>query len=136
MFELYDLLVQLPVGEELKRVMAVCIGLGFIDAMAFADVTCVYWRSAPVLHAPHFTGKEKIPTLAYEMLVEHTSPVLSATYGPEGSQNDETIVRLDSTISNIRKEGPYPSTPFTVLNRDGTETTRHNAFIFTVVITS
>lgn len=85
--------------------MAVSVGLGFTDAMASADMTYVHLGRALVSHTLHLTGKEKIPTLAYRMLADHTSRVLFVTKGHEGSQIEKTIIRLESGNLPYSKRG-------------------------------
>ena len=49
-------------------------------------------------------GKEGYPTIAYEVVCDHTLRIMSCTRGHYGSRNDKTIVRFDGFISALRNK--------------------------------
>jgi len=52
------------------------------------------------------TGKEKFPSRAFEVMVNHRRKVLSATKAFYGSTNDKTIIKFDGAVMSI-KNGLY-----------------------------
>lgn len=102
--------------------------LGFTGAMGSMDVTHVHWGRATASHSQLFTGKEGFPTVAYEAIVDHTGRVMACTKGNPGSQNDKTIVRLDSAVTTIRKDKKYIDVEYQLLSEDGTPTGKETTY--------
>lgn len=53
-----------------------------------------------------YIGKEKIATIAYEVVCTHHKRIISCTWGHPGARNDKTIVKYDNFIASVRK-GAY-----------------------------
>jgi hypothetical protein len=66
------------------------------------DCTHVHWDRCPAQWRNYFTGKEGFPTIAYEVICDHSGYIMSVSPGYYGSCNDKTIVRYDSIIQKLR----------------------------------
>ena len=64
------------------------------------------------------TGKEKYPSRAYQVMVNHRMLVLNCTPGFAGSTNDKTIIRFDKGAMKVRN-GEYDAYSFNVHRADG-----------------
>ena len=60
-----------PVGDHLKRVMNTYARLGFPGAVGSVDCTHIFWSKCPVPMTNLCTGKEKFPSLSFEVVVDH-----------------------------------------------------------------
>ena len=66
-------------------------------------------------------GKEGYPTLFYEVTVNHTSKIISVTYGIPGTMSDRTIVRFDGFVTDIHDGIIYNNVKFQMCNIIGEE---------------
>ncbi|CAN0260784.1 unnamed protein product, partial [Discosporangium mesarthrocarpum] len=78
----------MPEGEDLQKMMRAHERLGFPGAVGSTDVTYVLWDMAPYMEAVHNNGKERFPSIAYEVTVDHTGRVLGVAAGFLGAKND------------------------------------------------
>jgi hypothetical protein len=78
--------------------------VGIPGAVGSMDCTHVRWDMCPAEWSKYFTGKEGFPTVAYQVICDHSGFIMSCTPGFYGSCNDKTIVRFDNVI-NALKEG-------------------------------
>ena len=62
----------------------------------------VYWGRCPAFFSNTYSGKEKKPTIAYEVTVNHSCRVLYISAGHPGSRNDKTIVRTDKLVMELK----------------------------------
>ena len=118
--EMYDEHIYLPTGDYLKKVMEQYALLGFSGAIGSIDVTHPAWAMCPYTHARSYTGKEGFPTIAYQVIVDHTRRVLAVTSGFTGSTNDKTIIRFDSAVTRIRTDPTYTEQTYKLYEADGT----------------
>ena len=82
--------------------LAVYSRLGFPGAVGSVDCTHVYWGRCPAQFSNTFSGKEKKPTVAYEVTVNHSCRVLYISAGHPGSRNDKTIVKTDKLVMDLK----------------------------------
>ena len=82
--------------------LAVYGRLGFPGAIGSVDCTHVYWGRCPALFSNTYSGKEKKPTVAYEVTVNHSGRVLYISTGHPGSRNDKTIVKTDKLVMDLK----------------------------------
>jgi hypothetical protein len=71
------------------------------------DCTHVHWDKCPVPWRHYFTGKEGYPTIAYEVICDHSGYIMSCSPGYYGACNDKTIVRFDSVIQKLKSKEIY-----------------------------
>ena len=78
--------------------------LGFPGAIGSVDCTHVYWGRCPALFQNTYSGKEKKPTVAYEVTVNHSGRCLYISPGHPGSRNDKTIVKTDQLVMDLKEK--------------------------------
>jgi hypothetical protein len=59
------------------------------------------------------------PTIVYEVIVSHTTRILSVSGPYYGNINDKTISKYDDAVKEV-KEGQFSKTEFNVTKQDGT----------------
>ena len=77
--------------------------------------------SLGIEHHWKYIGKEHYPTVAYEVAFTHSRKVISCSKGFPGSNNDKTIVRFDTFVTDIKENRMYEDVEFPVLNENGVE---------------
>jgi hypothetical protein len=103
----YDNIVKPPEGEKLNAVMKVYESMGLPGCIGSIDCVHIQWDKCPVkLHHLCF-GKEKYPTLAYEVVVDHNRRIQACTRSFWGARNDKTIVKYDRFVTNIHNKATY-----------------------------
>ena len=122
--ELYHNYVQLPKGDDKRRVMEYYNKLRLTGAIGSTDVTHVKWDACPASLERSYSGKEGHPTIAYEATVDFSGRLLGTTRGFPGANNDKTIIRYDLTVSKIREDREYTEQTFELKNKRG-ETVVH-----------
>ena len=127
--DLHHVHVRLPVGEELKEVMAQYRRKGFPGAMGSVDVTHVYWDRVRADEQCDHVGKEGKPTLAFQAIVDFTRRVLANTHGFAGAENDNTISRNDGALEAIRGDEPYTRAKFELNGADGRRQQKQEAYL-------
>jgi hypothetical protein len=88
--------------EELVELQAAYGLLGLPGAIGSMDVVHVAWCMCPAFLALLCTGKEGIPTIAYNVISDHEGRALAVLKGSYGSIVDKTIVRFDDFVEDIR----------------------------------
>jgi hypothetical protein len=93
------------------------------------SMTFSCWLSCGQVHVPWdrcsfadrswYTGKEKIPTVAYEVTCDHSRKILHATAGYPGSINDKTISAVDGLVYAVRTHSAFTDFRFKLCNGDG-----------------
>ena len=108
--EMYDEHTHLPTEKngELDHVMRQYDRLGFTGAMGSMGVTHIGWSRCPYNQARLYTGKEGVPTVGYQVTVNHAGRAVAVTEGFTGSTNDKTIIwwewiRFGTTSSTRRR---------------------------------
>jgi hypothetical protein len=85
------------------------------------SIDCVHirlWNCAANLKQVA-SGKEKFPSRAFEVMVNHRRMILSCTnQGFHGSYNDKTIVKFDGAMIAIR-DGLYADFEYDIYKEDG-----------------
>lgn len=118
--EMYDEHIYVPTGEYQDKVMSDFERLGFTGAVGSTDVTHLAWGMCPYNQARSFTGKEGYPTVAYQVIVDHTKRAVAVTPGFTGATNDMTIIRFDSAVTKIRTDPIYTERKYKLYEADGT----------------
>lgn len=117
-----------PSGDRLKRVLNTYARLGFPGAVGSVDCTHVYWDKCPVAMVNLCKGKEKTPSLSFEMVVDHERRIHSCTTGFVGTTSDKVVVVNDPYCRQIA-EGLYKDVEYSLYNEDGTFTTYKGAYL-------
>jgi hypothetical protein len=115
---------------EASESMAMYAKLGYPGGAGSVDVTHVWWANCPAGLASIYTGKEKIPTVAYEVTVDHTCRCMHVSEGHPGSRTDKTIVKTDEFLQAIRrKEILWDDVLFELYRADGTKFLVRGAYL-------
>ena len=88
-------------SDEIEAALKPFIEAGVPGAIASGDGVHFRWdkcnQSALIRH----TGKEKHPTLAFQMAVLHTTEIVSCTKAFAGAVNDLTLCRCDRFLKDV-----------------------------------
>ena len=101
---------------------------GFPGAIGSVDGVQIAWEACPFAWKRHCTGKEKVPTLGFNVTVDHdcrfqhVSPIMAGRY------NDLTKSRYDDYITLLRS-GKFADYKYTLRTKDGTLITRCGPYL-------
>ncbi|CAB1104238.1 unnamed protein product [Ectocarpus sp. CCAP 1310/34] len=79
--------------------------------------------------AASWTTQGGVPTIAYQVTVDHAGRAIAVTEGFTGSTNDKTIFCWDAAVEKIRTDKQYTDKTFDVYNEDGTTTTLKGCYL-------
>jgi hypothetical protein len=116
--ELYTEFIHVPENEELNEVTEIYRKLGFPGCVGSVDVVHVWWDMVPYEMKACCTGKEKIPTLAFEVVCDHHKKIRAVTPSHVGSMNDKSIVRFDAFVMAVKNKKLYDDLEFTLQKRN------------------
>ena len=116
-------LIQIPQEEELKQIMDDYAKLGLPGSVGSVDVTHCYLDKCPSQYSNLCTGKEKKPTLAFEVVVTHRKKIISISKGEYGSYNDKTICRMDPFVRDVMNGTFFGDMESKIYDNDGSFTT-------------
>lgn len=85
--------IKIPEGDDLKNVMEIYSKLGLPGCVGSIDATHLKWSMCPRTLTNICTGKESFPSIAYQVVVDHSRRILHISQGMYGSLNDITITR-------------------------------------------
>ena len=91
--------------------------LGIPGCVTSTDGVHVGWTNCPHQWRHFFTGKEKIPTLAYNVCVNHSRFIHAVTCGHPGARNDKAISELGDFLLEIRNDPKYTKYKFQLINK-------------------
>ena len=89
--------------EEFQHVLGRYEMVGLPGCIGSIDCVHLIWTNCPVVITSQCKGKEKFPTLAFQVVVSHTRKILSCSPAFYGSVNDKTICRYDKVVSLMKK---------------------------------
>lgn len=101
--ELYDAHNVLPTGDAQTKVMDVYHKLGFTGAIGSTHVTSIKWDCCAYSGQRRYTGKERFPTIAYQVTVDDTGRALAVTAVLASAQNDKAKIRRDKAVQGIQE---------------------------------
>ena len=93
---LKDEIIYFPENEELKETMRYYSKLGFPLAVGEMDCTHIYWNKCPQSLLNICTGKEKTPSIVFEVVGGPNRRIFHVSEAFFGSFNDKTICSNDS----------------------------------------
>ena len=114
---------------DLESSMSEYTSAGFPGCLGSTDGVHVSWDRCHAQQKMLHTGKEKYPTVAYNVTVNHRRWIMAVSRGFFGSYNDKTIVKYDSFINDIRNRKKYQDYRFDLRRRDGTISAISGAWI-------
>lgn len=113
--------ISIPEGENLKKVMEIYSRLGFPGCVGSIDATHLKWSMCPKTLSNICTGKESFPSLAYQVVVDHSRRILHITQGMYGSLNDITITKYDKFCQAIKTGKLYKDVEFTLSDENDSQ---------------
>ena len=114
--KLFDHYVCPPTSDEsISQIMRHYDRVGFTGCVGSVDCVHIPWNRCPAKQLNLYTGKEGYPTIAYEVVCDHTLRILSATAGHYGSRNDKTIVRFDGFINALKNKKLFGNISFEIM---------------------
>ena len=120
--------VELPSGLQLQQVCAVYELHGHPGCMGSTDGVHREWGRVPFKLRALFTGKEKLPTVVFNVTCDHARRVLHVSGPYPGARNDKTIARTDALFEELRT-GPWRDVVFKLYNADGTTTKMKGLYV-------
>jgi hypothetical protein len=90
------------------------------------SIDCVHipWIKCLASVRSWFVGKEGVPTVAFQVIVDHSTRILSISQPHPGASNDKTIASMDPWLQKIRTLACFVSFSWTALTRAGSATFR------------
>ena len=104
-----DVFITIPEGESLQKVMDIYSKLGFPVCVGSIDASHLNWVMRPKSLSNFCTGKESFPSIAYQVVVDHSRKILHISRGMYGPPNDITITRYDKFCQDVKKGNIYKS---------------------------
>mmetsp|Transcript_31718 Transcript_31718/g.43515 ORF Transcript_31718/g.43515 Transcript_31718/m.43515 type:complete len:434 (-) Transcript_31718:776-2077(-) len=117
--KLYSKYVYVPQGSELDAVEAVYRKMGFPGCVGSMDCTHVFWDKCPNELRHKCFGKEKSPTLAFQVVVDHARRIHHVSDPFYGATNDITITYNDTYPMQLLKCLTHQDRTFQTYNRLG-----------------
>ena len=97
--------------ESLRHIMALYERLGLPGCAGSVDCVHVIWDKCPASEQAQCKGKDKVTTLAFQVVGSHTKRILSVSQWFGGTWNDKSISRCDKVFDLFRKnEGSFLAT--------------------------
>jgi hypothetical protein len=121
--DLFEEYCTAPTGEKLDKTLREYERVGLPGCMGSIDVVHVAWDRCPWKVRPQYYGKEKFPTIAYQVTCTHTREIISCTKGFPGAWNDKTIVRYDGFVQSLRSRQLHGDVEFNIKDENGKEIT-------------
>ena len=117
--EIAPLHIRMPESvEELEIINEAYKRRGFPGACGSMDGVQLFWDACPYRLKTTFTGKEKKPTVGFNITVDHDCKFLYVGELFAGRFNDKTKVRYDKYVHKLRV-GKFKDVKFNYLDRNG-----------------
>ena len=108
--------------KELRQISKSYEERGFPGACGSVDGVQIAWEGCPHAYRVSFTGKEKYPTLGFNVTVGHDYRILHVCSMFAGRFNDKTKVLYDEYVNRLRTDF-YDGFTYTVYDSDGVPST-------------
>ena len=115
--------------DDLASTMSEYTTAGFAGCIGSTDGVHVSWDKCHAQQRQLHTGKEKYPTVAWNVTVNHRRWIMAVSKGFYGSYNDNTIVKYDKFITDIHEKKKYQDVTFTLHKRNGEDSILKGAWI-------
>jgi len=112
--------IKLPETEaELQRAVDTYAGDDLPGCMVSIDCTHIGWTRARSSVRSWYVGKEGVPTVAFQVIVDHSTRVMAVSNVYPGTHTDITIARLDHQLGLIRMFNLFTLFAFSILVAPG-----------------
>ena len=117
--------------EELQDCESEYRSAGFPGCIGSTDATHIPLEKVSYgLRQAHLGYKMSTTTRTYNLTVNHRRKILHTTTGHPGRWNDKTLVRFDSLMNQLVRDGEFNSTmSFVLSNKDGRDVTMKGAYV-------
>lgn len=126
--KMFPVYVTPPKDDHLRRVLDTYARLGFPGAVGSVDCTHIFWDKCPVALSNLCKGKEKFPSLSFEVVVDHDRRIHSCTDGFVGTAPDSVIVVNDEYCRSIA-EGRFKDLKYSLYKEDGSFVTVEGGYL-------
>jgi hypothetical protein len=99
--EMYPKYVKLPDAPKLKASLAVYAKLGFPGAYCETDGVHLEWDACPAAWRARCVGKEKYPTIAFNVSILHSREIIHVPRWCAGGTNDLTQAQHDELFGKL-----------------------------------
>jgi hypothetical protein len=106
-----------PTVDDLKFLLKSYEKTGWIGCLGCLDVMKWQWKNCPMAWRGAYQGKEKVPTIALEAIVDHRLWFWHLFFGMPGANNDLNILDC-SPLFKQHMDGTAPKVRFTVNNNN------------------
>ena len=103
--------------EEIRHVMGLYERNAHPGCIGSIDCVHVAWDRCKSGMQALCTGKEKVPTLVFEVVCSHTKKILSCSQWSFGTYNDKTISKYDPVLTHLESE-EFSNIEWTALDKD------------------
>ena len=112
--EMYPVYVHGPRdNSEMETVTGLYAASGFPGCIGSTDCVHIRWERCPAVWSSAYrNGKHSYASIAYEMTVTHSKKFQSTTTGHYGTTSDETIVKFDGFVQQVRLDRRYTNAEF------------------------
>ena len=117
----YNDFIRRPDTPTLERIMNVYDKLGVPGCAGSIDMVHLKWDMCPVSIFSLCKGKEGYPTLAYEVVCDHSRKIYSCTNHFWGTINDKTIIKFDEYILAVKEKRVWADVTFKIIDESGEE---------------
>ena len=117
-------------AEEIEDCMSEFVEAGFNGCIGSADVThVIIERCHARLKNQHLGPKGSHTTRAFQVVVNHRRQIIASTLGYPGRWNDQTIVRFDGFVTDMKRGLYLKNHKFTLKNNEGEDKNYKGAWI-------
>ena len=128
--ELYPAHVQMPSTlKELMEIEAAYAAIGIPGACGSMDVVHIPLGACPHGLINVCTGKEGYPTLAYNVICDHSGRALALMPAAYGTINDKTIVKSDEAVEKVKNDKLFREFQYQVYRPDGSSFFTKGAYL-------
>jgi hypothetical protein len=116
--DVFDDFVRPPTGVKLAKVMDEYSRLGFPGAVGSIDCTHIFWDRCPQRDQNLARGKDKYPSVTFEVVVDHRGHIHSCTDAFLGTYHDAVVVVNDPYAKDIAG-GRYRDVEYSLFTEKG-----------------
>ena len=94
-------------SDSVRDIMALYERLGLPGCAGSIDCVHLVWDKCPAMDRSACKGKDKVTTLAFQVVGSHTKRIHSVSQWFHGTWNDKSIARYDKVFDLFRSEGSF-----------------------------
>jgi hypothetical protein len=125
----FDKYVYVPNGEEMNKVVEDYTRMGFPGCVGSMDVTHIMWKQCPSSLRHVCTGRYHCPSVAFQMVCDHTRRIHHVSRPFYGATNDITITYNDSYPRDVMLGNVHAQRIFSTYDREGGLTNWSGAYL-------